>query len=63
MEEEREMMDEIEQRPKARWFITTCRYCGQMYRFRSDQPQPPTCGKQQCIMRSEQSGGAKLVAR
>jgi hypothetical protein len=41
--------DNIDQRPKSRWLITTCRYCGNMYRFRSSEQRPPTCGKPQCL--------------
>ena len=51
-----------EQRPRSRWFITTCRYCGEIYRFRSEEPQPPTCGKPQCIMKLEESSKKKAVA-
>jgi hypothetical protein len=53
---ERDMTEvmEREERPRSRWLMTTCRYCGDMYRFRSDQPQPPTCGKPQCIAKFEE---------
>lgn len=44
----------IEEKPRTRWFMTTCLYCGDIYRFRSDQIQPPTCGKPQCIARFEE---------
>jgi hypothetical protein len=43
-----------EQRPRSRWFLTTCCYCGETFRFRSDEPQPPTCGEPQCIARFEE---------
>jgi len=58
-----EVMEERGQRPKNRWLITTCRYCGEIYRFRSEEPQPPTCGKPQCIMKLEESSKKKAVAR
>jgi hypothetical protein len=51
---EREINGETEQKPRSCWFITTCVYCGNIFRFRSDQPQPPTCGRPECIMRFEQ---------
>jgi hypothetical protein len=44
----------IEEKPRTRWFMTTCLYCGNIYRFRSDQIQPPTCGKPQCTARFEE---------
>jgi len=43
-----------EGKARTRWFMTTCLYCGDIYRFRSDQIQPPTCGKPQCIARLEE---------
>ncbi len=45
--------EETEQKLKSRWFITTCRYCGNMFRFPSDQPQPSTCGRPDCILKEE----------
>jgi hypothetical protein len=45
--------DDADQRPKSRWLITTCRYCGSMYRFRSSEQRPPTCGKPQCLTKLE----------
>ena len=62
VEEGRETMEEVAQRPKNRWLITTCRYCGQMYRFRSEEPQPLTYGKAQCIMKLAESGAGKPMA-
>ena len=53
--------EETEGELKSRWFITTCRYCGNIYRFRSDQPQPPTCGKPQCISKFEESSRTVTV--
>lgn len=44
----------IEEKPRTRWFMTTCLYCGNIYRFRSDEIQPPTCGKPQCVARFEE---------
>jgi hypothetical protein len=44
----------MEKKPRTRWFMTTCLYCGNIYRFRSDEIQPPTCGKPQCIARFEE---------
>ena len=44
----------IEGKPRTRWFMTTCLYCGNIYRFRSDEIQPPTCGRSQCIARFEE---------
>ena len=46
---------------KSRWLITSCRSCGDIIRFRANQPVPLTCGKPQCIERFEErnkSGGA-----
>jgi hypothetical protein len=63
MREDRETMEEIEEKPKNRWLITTCRYCGSIYRFRSDEPQPPTCGKPQCIMKFGESSRIKTTAK
>lgn len=57
-----EILEEVEQRPKSRWLITTCRYCGDMYRFRSDQAQPPTCGKQRCLVKFEELSRKKSVS-
>jgi hypothetical protein len=56
MSMERNMSEamEEEQSPRSRWLMTTCRYCGDIYRFRSDQPQPPTCGRAQCIAKFEE---------
>lgn len=55
----------VEEKPKSRWLITTCRYCGNMYRFRSDQIQPPTCERPKCVQRYEENSKKKLpqVAR
>jgi hypothetical protein len=46
---------------KSRWLITACRSCGDMLRFRSDQPKPSTCGKPQCIERFEVRNKNKVV--
>jgi|GEM_PF-1885582 len=46
--------ERIEEKPRTRWLMTTCLYCGDIYRFRSDQIQPPTCGKPQCTARFEE---------
>ncbi len=51
----------IEEKPRTRWFMTTCLYCGDIYRFRSDQIQPPTCGKPQCIARFEERTKRKVA--
>ena len=45
---------EEETRPMRIWLLSACRSCGSMIRFRSDEPQPPTCGKPQCIERFEE---------
>ena len=52
---------EEETRPKSRWLITACRFCGDMIRFRSDEPKPPTCGKPQCIERLEERNKNKMA--
>jgi len=41
-------------RPTSRWRLSACRSCGSMIRFRSDELQPPTCGKPQCIEKFEE---------
>lgn len=51
--------EEMEERPRSRWLITTCRCCGNMFRFRSDQSQPPTCGKPECIRKFEERNREK----
>ena len=56
-----EVVEEFEHKPKSRWLITTCRYCGDMYRFRSDQTQPPTCGRPKCISRFEEINKKKAA--
>jgi rubrerythrin len=53
--------EETEGAPRSRWFMTTCRYCGNIYRFRSDQLQPPTCGRPQCISKFEESSRTATV--
>ena len=40
-----------ETRLMRRWLLSTCRSCGSMISFRSDEPHPPTCGKPQCVER------------
>jgi len=50
---ETEEEEEVEIKPRSRWLITTCRYCGNIYRFRSNEQKPPTCGKPQCIEKLE----------
>ena len=47
--------------PKSRWLISACRSCGDMIRFRSDEPKPPTCGKPQCIERFEERNKNKMT--
>jgi len=61
VEEPVDVDEEIEQKPKSRWLITTCRYCGNMYRFRSDQTQPPTCGRPKCVSRYEETSKKKAA--
>jgi len=46
---------------KSRWLISSCRSCGDIIRFRADQPQPPTCGKPQCIERFEERNKNKVA--
>ena len=53
-ETKEDLSEPIEEKPRTRWFMTTCLYCGNIYRFRSDEIQPPTCGKTQCIARFEE---------
>ena len=52
---------ETDQKPRVRWLMTTCLYCGDMYRFRSDQPQSPTCGNPRCIEKFEERMKRKLA--
>ena len=47
--------------PRSRWLITGCRSCGDMVRFRSDQPKPSTCGKPQCIEKFEERNRNKVA--
>jgi hypothetical protein len=53
-EAKEDVSEDIEEKPRTRWFMTTCLYCGNIYRFRSDQIQPPTCGNPQCVARFEE---------
>jgi hypothetical protein len=46
--------------PTIRWLITGCRSCGDMVRFRSDQPKPPTCGRSQCVEKFEERSKASM---
>ncbi|MFC1718112.1 hypothetical protein ACFL6S_30935 [Candidatus Poribacteria bacterium] len=52
---------EEETRPLRKWLLSACRSCGTMIRFRSDEPQPPTCGKPQCIERFEERSKAGML--
>ena len=56
-----DVSEAIEEKPRTRWFMTTCLYCGNIYRFRSDEIQPPTCGKPQCIARFEERMKKKVA--
>ena len=38
---------------KSRWLMSSCRSCGDIIRFRANQPKPPTCGRPQCIEKLE----------
>ena len=49
---------EEETRPMRVWLLSACRSCGSMIRFLSDEPQPPTCGKPQCIKKFEEKSKA-----
>jgi hypothetical protein len=57
--EDRDTYDETQEDRnfKSRWLITTCRYCRNMFRFRSDQPKPATCGKPECVRKFEEKAG------
>jgi hypothetical protein len=46
--------------PMRTWLLSACRSCGRMIRFRSDEPQPPTCGRPQCIERFEERSKAGM---
>jgi rubrerythrin len=48
---------------KSRWLLTTCRYCGTMYRFRTDEPQPPNCGKPQCVERFKEASKGQIITK
>ena len=63
MDEVTEEEEEERHRSRSHWLMTTCRYCGDIYRFRSDQVQPPTCGRPQCITKFEERSKKLLVAR
>lgn len=50
-----------ETQPMRRWHLSSCRSCGILIRFRSDEPHPPTCGKPQCIERFEERRKAGML--
>ena len=52
---------EEDEGPRGRWLVTGCRSCGDMVRFRSDQPKPLTCGKPQCVQKFEERNKNKAV--
>jgi hypothetical protein len=53
---------ETEVSAKSRWLLTTCRYCFRMYRFRSDEPEPLTCGAPQCLEKFRERQNSKKSA-
>jgi rubrerythrin len=56
-------MEDMEEKPRFRRLVVTCRYCGRLYSFRTDQPQPPTCGSPQCITKLEGHSKDKLAEK
>ena len=57
------MMEEVEEKRRFRRLIKACRYCGRLYSFRTDQPEPATCGMAQCITKFEESSKEKATAK
>jgi len=59
--EEKKM--EVEVKRKFRRLVKSCRYCGRLYSFRTDQPEPTTCGMAQCIAKYEESNKGKSLVK
>jgi hypothetical protein len=54
-------MKEVEEEPRFRRLLTVCPYCGNLYSFRTDQPDPATCGMSKCIKRFEEKNRKRPI--